>query len=149
LLLVAPALLLSGILRAPTLLLSGILRAPTLLLLVAPALLLRLGGILRAPALLLSGILRAPALLLLIAPAAASLLCPLIISRHTCSLLVPLSCACTLLAGLPTGRPGWSILVAFLFLSTATEEHECHPQNNGRYDQDSYRYYRLAFVKRR
>src|SRR5581483_6900652 len=117
LLLLVPTLL-SGR-RSPSLLLRILSTPAALLLLLVPTL---LSGR-RSPSLLLRGIWRAPA---------ALLLSPLIISRHTCSLRIPLSGAG--LTRLPAGGTGSVIFVILLFLSTATEEHECHPQNNDRYN---------------
>jgi hypothetical protein len=144
---------LSRILGTPASLLwlSGILGTPaSLLLLLSPGVLGGSGG--------LSGILSAPAgLLLRIAPASlllsgvlsaptGLLLAPLIISSHTCSLRIPLTGP--LLTGLPAGGTGGIILVIFFLFTTATEKHECHPQNNGRYNQCRNRYYIRILVKR-
>jgi hypothetical protein len=125
-LLLCPGILLRLSLLTPATLLwlSRVLRTPTTLLslLLCPGILLRLSLLTPATLLWLSGVLRTP----------TALLAPLILSRHTCSLRIPLPGA--LLPGLPAGRPGGVVIVVFLFLTTATEEHECHPQNNDRYN---------------
>jgi hypothetical protein len=132
--LLTPALLLRLSLLAPAPLLR--LSLLSLLTLLAPGILLRLSLLTPAPLLRLCGALRTP----------TTLLTPLIISRHTCSLRIPLPGA--LLPRLPAGCPGGIVIVVLLFLSTATEKHECHPQNNDRYNESSSRDYKLIIVKR-